>query len=230
MTVVTDNFDRANEAPLASPWISLANVTTPFDLVDSQVRPRDFGWDCEAGWDAAVNAIGANQFSEAKLYVTGTSGSGSGLGLLLRSNNVPLTGRNLYRFVTDHKATDNIEFSKRVNGTYTHLGYQTASWTDGDLFRVEIDGSTLTVKFAGNVVGTYTDTSHDSGQPGIGFSSAETSAFIDDWSGGDLEALPLDKILPDADIVTTGWTTTPLYSKVNDSSDATVIQATASES
>lgn len=35
-------------------------------------------------------------------------------------------------------------------------------------------------------------------------------------------------IRPDADTVTTGWTTAPLYSKINDSSDTTVIQATAS--
>jgi hypothetical protein len=35
-------------------------------------------------------------------------------------------------------------------------------------------------------------------------------------------------ILPDADIVTTGWSTAPLFSKVNDTSDATVISATAS--
>lgn len=38
----------------------------------------------------------------------------------------------------------------------------------------------------------------------------------------------LDTVLPDADIVTTGWTTAPLYSKVNDASDASVITATAS--
>lgn len=41
----------------------------------------------------------------------------------------------------------------------------------------------------------------------------------------DLDAL--DNCLPDADVTTTGWTTTPLYSKVNDVSDSTVIQATA---
>ena len=34
-------------------------------------------------------------------------------------------------------------------------------------------------------------------------------------------------LLPDADIATTGWATAPLFSKVNDSSDATVITATA---
>lgn len=36
----------------------------------------------------------------------------------------------------------------------------------------------------------------------------------------------IQTLLPDADVVTTGWTTTPLFSKVNDSSDATVITAT----
>jgi hypothetical protein len=46
-------------------------------------------------------------------------------------------------------------------------------------------------------------------------------AFKDNESTG-------QTILPDADTVTTGWTTTPLFSKVNDASDATVITATSS--
>jgi hypothetical protein len=41
-------------------------------------------------------------------------------------------------------------------------------------------------------------------------------------------AVTLDSCLPDADVTTTGWSTAPLFSKVNDASDATVIQATAS--
>jgi len=40
--------------------------------------------------------------------------------------------------------------------------------------------------------------------------------------------LTLDQVNPDADIATTGWSTAPLFSKINDDSDATVIQATAS--
>jgi hypothetical protein len=35
------------------------------------------------------------------------------------------------------------------------------------------------------------------------------------------------ELLPDADVTTTGWTTAPLFSKVNDASDATFITATA---
>lgn len=34
---------------------------------------------------------------------------------------------------------------------------------------------------------------------------------------------PPQVILPDADLATTGWTTAPLFSKINDSSDATVV-------
>jgi hypothetical protein len=44
----------------------------------------------------------------------------------------------------------------------------------------------------------------------------------------DVPAVELDTVLPDADIATTGWSTAPLFSKVNDSSDGTVITATAS--
>lgn len=59
------------------------------------------------------------------------------------------------------------------------------------------------------------------------------SADVTDASGTQTSpiewgSLTLDNCLPDADVTTTGWTTTPLFSKVNDSSDATVIQATAS--
>lgn len=37
---------------------------------------------------------------------------------------------------------------------------------------------------------------------------------------------PPQQVRPDADTVTTGWTTTPLFSKVNDSSDTTFITGT----
>lgn len=45
---------------------------------------------------------------------------------------------------------------------------------------------------------------------------------------GALQMVPPQIARPDADTVTTGWTATPLFSKVNDESDATLITATAS--
>lgn len=40
--------------------------------------------------------------------------------------------------------------------------------------------------------------------------------------------LPSQTARPDLDVTTTGWTATPLFSKINDSSDATIVTATAS--
>lgn len=51
--------------------------------------------------------------------------------------------------------------------------------------------------------------------------SATTNA---DWLG---EPAGGQTLLPDADLATTGWATAPLFSKVADSSDATLITATA---
>jgi hypothetical protein len=45
---------------------------------------------------------------------------------------------------------------------------------------------------------------------------------------GDTADATLQQFRPDADTTTTGWTATPLFSKINDESDATVITATAS--
>ena len=66
-------------------------------------------------------------------------------------------------------------------------------------------------------------------QPFISCDSSVRDYYVDDVT---LDTVPqtsltLDDCLPDADVTTTGWTTTPLFSKINDSSDATVIQSTS---
>ncbi len=52
----------------------------------------------------------------------------------------------------------------------------------------------------------------------------DQAAAAQTYDGAD--ATPPQIIRPDADLATTGWTVTPLFSKVNDQSDATVISAT----
>jgi len=56
---------------------------------------------------------------------------------------------------------------------------------------------------------------------GAGASSNFAHTFTLKSSAGTQQTLR-----PDADLATTGWTTTPLFSKVNDSSDATVVTST----
>lgn len=52
-----------------------------------------------------------------------------------------------------------------------------------------------------------------------------TATGATDWLG---EPASGQVLLPDADVAVGGWATAPLFSKINDSSDATVISATAS--
>ncbi len=52
----------------------------------------------------------------------------------------------------------------------------------------------------------------------------DQAATAQTYDGDD--ATPPQIVRPDADLATTGWTVTPLFSKVNDQSDATVISAT----
>lgn len=66
----------------------------------------------------------------------------------------------------------------------------------------------------------------DLGSVGTTWSVTGATATGADPTGGWAFDGAGQQLRPDADIVTTGWTTTPLYSKINDQSDATVITAT----
>lgn len=59
------------------------------------------------------------------------------------------------------------------------------------------------------------------------YNTALSAASISAHYAAISSQLTLDDCLPDADVTTTGWSTAPLFSKVNDASDATVITATA---
>lgn len=75
------------------------------------------------------------------------------------------------------------------------------------------------------------------GYPQVGFAGAgDAIQYFAHWMWGSASSLtdflgePVSGqvVLPDADVATTGWSTSPLYSKLNDSSDSTYISGTAS--
>lgn len=87
------------------------------------------------------------------------------------------------------------EFYKRVSGTYTALGagggFDTFTLANGDVFRLEGSGSTITPKKNGATAaqGAVTDSSIASGQPGLGgWSDGSGSVGADTWEGGDLSS------------------------------------------
>ena len=132
-----------------------------------------------------TTAVAADQYSRADLTCVGTTGGGAGNGLAVRCASA---ARTYYRMVIDHNATNNAEIARIVAGTYTSLVQWTQAFTNGDQFTIAIENQVLYVYDKTlTQVKTYDDTGGGgptTGNVGISFSSSETSALLDNWSGG----------------------------------------------
>jgi len=132
-----------------------------------------------------TTAVAADQYSRADLTCVGTSGGGSGIGLAVRCASA---ARTYYRLVIDHAATNNAEIARFVAGTYTSLVRWTQAFTNGDQFTIAIENQVLYVYDKTlTQVKTYDDTGGGgptTGSVGLSYSSVETSALLDNWSGG----------------------------------------------
>ena len=88
----------------------------------------------------------------------------------------------------DHAATNNAEIARFVAGTYTSLVQWTQAFTNGDQFTITIENQVLYVYDKTlTQVKSYDDSGGGgptTGNVGISFSSIETSALLDNWSGG----------------------------------------------
>jgi len=179
--VASDSFTRANETPLASPWVNLVIDTVSLRLASNHVDSPNYNRDALAYYSATWPN---DQYAQAKITVSGSAGGGQGAGVAVRIDG---TGANYYRAVIDHAASNNVEVARVVSSSYTALGQRTTAFTDGDTLRLEVSGTTLTVKLNGSQLGaTFSDSNISSGSAGIFFSSVETSATWDDFEGGDV--------------------------------------------
>lgn len=180
---VTDNFNRADENPLAGSW-STGSGETAMKIVSNSATFTAAGSDASSYWN--LETWSADQYSQAKLTVTGTT-LDTGPGLVVRRSTSALTW---YRVTVSKNAT-NVALWKAVAGTYTNIWQRTATFTDGDTVRLEVKGTTLRVFINGVQVGAdATDTAISTGKPGIAYSSSSTAATVDDWEAGDLGAEP----------------------------------------
>lgn len=190
MTTVTDDFNRANVAPLAAPWAT-GTGDSAMNLVSNAAAPSSTSADCAAIYNGTgAPSWGDDQSSSAKLTVTGTAGSGPGVALWVRHAAAAKTG---YRLAGDHAATNNFKLNRFSAGTGTSLVIFTQAFTDGDRFELRVTGPATAARIEilrnGASVQVFTDNSTiASGAPGIGFSSIDTSASLDDWIGTDMLA------------------------------------------
>lgn len=155
-------------------------------LTSNKAGPGSVGADC--GSRSTAKTWIDDQSSSAVLTCTGTTGTGSGVGLIVRA--AP-TARTYYCFVIDHASPgSNFHIDRFIAGTPTNLVAGTQTFMDGDRFTLRASGpataTLLEVLRNGYVVQSFTDNSSlQSGSPGIYYSSSETAATIDDWEGGE---------------------------------------------
>jgi hypothetical protein len=182
-SLASDDFNRTDQNPLVGNWTSPEppeGMAIGYNrVVPSSIDADDWAYYSGMTWPD-------DQYSKAKLYVTGSAGGDRGMGLLVRRSASAITH---YRVVVDHASTGNVGLSKTIAGAYTLLATFTQNWTDGDVWELRVRDTTLQIFWNDNQVGTdVTDGSISSGYPGIAYSFHETSAALDDWDGGSVGA------------------------------------------
>lgn len=191
VVLATDTFDRANGA-LGATWTHLSGISGNSLVISGNVViPNAIGSNAHHFYNAVV--FPNDQYAEAIITVTGgNAGSESGAGVAVRASGT----NNLYSAKVNKAATNNVALSKTVAGTYSGLWARTQAWTDGDVLRLEVTGTSLVVKRNGVAIGAaHTDTSLTSGAPGLSFGQGTglTAATWNNFEAGDFTTGALTK-------------------------------------
>jgi hypothetical protein len=183
--LASDNFNRANENPLSNGgnWTDSSGA---YQVVSNTAQPNFSGGDQWAYYSGV--SWPNDQYSECAVTCTGgVSGAvqGFGPGVRLLASTSTKTG---YWFTIDHSSPANATLSYINAGTFTTVDVRTLSFTDGDLFHLEVQGTTLRLFQNGSQVYSVTDGNLSSGSAGIVYSSSETAGSLDNWAGGDFNS------------------------------------------
>lgn len=169
--MASDNFNRADSASLGSPWVDNA-AQSGCRITSNTARGGGGGSFTSAYYGGAASS--ADQFSEATIAVLANGDNA----VAVRHH----TSNDQY-YMVYNQGSGGINIFLR-NGSYTNLGSVGGTIAVGDVIRAEISGSTITAKQNGVTLGSKSDGTLTTGQPGI--VTFNNNAGWDDWSGGDL--------------------------------------------
>lgn len=187
MASASDDFNRANEDPIAGNWETVINGLK----ILTNVAKAHSAADCVSSWKAATTAFSGDHYSE---FVIGNATAFDYPGAGCRCNTTG--GGNGYFAVVE---TDNnrIQFRKLVLGVFSNIG-STIPYTDanGDTIRFAVStngvSADLKVYVNGAQIGaTQNDVAGvlTGGQPGLYYEFGNSNATtIDTWASADLVA------------------------------------------
>lgn len=177
MAIYTDNFDRADGA-LGANW---TNINGVFSIVTNKAKVSTAGTGSYSNSVYSAGALGADQYAQVVLQVVTSMG-----GAVVRGSNSVNT---CYYAVGNSSSTYLFKF---VNGAGpTTIANNAITWAVGNILRLEVRGTVLTVYKNGTAVLTGTDGAIASGYAGI--AGLTVNAIVDTFEGGDLAPLNLHK-------------------------------------
>ncbi len=165
-----ETFTDTNGVALATHNSSWATVVGNFAINTNAVYSNSADADTLARWGAG--SFNANQFAEITIKAVT---SGAGIGVAVRIN-----GNNAYSAYTDSQASKIYEWT---NGS-ANLLYTGAAYTVNDVLRLEVTGTSITLKKNGTTLTTVTDSSISTGSPGLSGFSNNSLTRGDDWTAG----------------------------------------------
>lgn len=198
-------------------------------------RKSDGGYRQGSHWSASTYGPDADVVLELDSLLTVGEGVHFGLGYVFGANAL-----DAYGIAVDRTATDEYSFSiwAITDSSVDSISSRTETLTvaSGDKIALQKRGELLRALHkpsagAWSIFAEITDDLYATleGYPYLEFTADQACRIRNMWATTFVESQPeLQQLRPDADITTTGWATAPLFSKINDESDATVITATAS--
>lgn len=186
--IASDSFTRANETPIASPWID-AGSSTAFNLSSNAAVPSNLGNDTQAFYTGP--SWPADQYSKAAITESGGGGAGVGGGVGVRYAGSGI--KTYYRLVID--VSGQIQFGVFSAGSYSPLWDRSVTFVNGAVLELQVQGITFVVIYNGSTVGASTnDSTLATGAAGIAYSSANSACSIDNWEGGDFTSGSSDQL------------------------------------
>jgi hypothetical protein len=179
-----DSFDRADATSLGGNWTNQTSARIGVSG-NRAVAGGGAAFHC-AYWTAATAS--SDQFSQ--VVVRTVSPSTRYVFATVRASGTTDASRSHYYIGTDGSGgAGHLELNKVVNGTISGIAAFNTSFGDGDLLRLEVQGTRLRVYKNGTQLGPdHTDSSLTSGQPGMCLYG--TGAAADDWTAGATSGTP----------------------------------------
>lgn len=188
MALSTDDFNRTDNTVLGVNWSNRKGGDTSYGISTNRAS-IGLNQDTTSFYNATV--FGTDQYSQVALSGLSGTNNETGLGVCVRCDTTNLGGgtayNNWYHAVVNTAGSNNVSVAKVVADTYTLLAQRTQAWSDGDILRLEAQGSTLRVYRNGVQLGaSITDSSVTTGEPGLAHIASFATGFADNWEGGDI--------------------------------------------